>query len=191
MARSSAGYDEPDGHGRWNMRRMALVGMVAALLVASGGVWARWAPSQPARDLQANRVLVEKSARRLTVLRDDKAITSYRIALGSNPVGPKTRQGDGCTPEGTYVVDSRTAASGFHRALHVSYPSPADKLAATRAGVDPGGGIFIHGIKNGMGWLGRAHRLVDWTAGCIAVTNAEIEEIWRLVPNGTVVDIRP
>jgi murein L,D-transpeptidase YafK len=129
--------------------------------------------------------------RRLTLIHDGHPIKSYRIALGSNPIGPKTRQGDRRTPEGIYVIDSRTAASGFHRALHVSYPSAADRVAAKRAGVDPGGDIFIHGIKNGLGWLGATHRLVDWTAGCIAVTNAEIDEIWRLVPNGTNVEIRP
>jgi murein L,D-transpeptidase YafK len=173
------------------MRRALRVGTAVALLVAAGAVWAHWPPRQAAAGTQATRVLVEKSVRRLTVLHDDKAIGSYTIALGLNPVGPKTRQGDNRTPEGLYVIDWRTPGGRFRRALHVSYPNAPDRLVAKGAGVDPGGDIFIHGIKSGFGWLGRAHRLVDWTAGCIAVTNAEIDQIWRQVPNGTVVEIRP
>ncbi len=139
----------------------------------------------------ADRVLVEKAKRQLTLYSKGKEIKTYKIALGRNPVGPKTRQGDGRTPEGMYVVDGRKAKSAFHRALHISYPNAADRARARSLGVSPGGNIMIHGIKNGFGWMGAQHRSSDWTEGCIAVTDEEIEEIWRTVPNGTVVEIVP
>lgn len=88
-------------------------------------------------------------------------------------------------------MDYRKADSSFHRALHLSYPSAADRARAVAQGVDPGGLIMIHGLKNGLGWLGRLHRLFDWTDGCIAVTNPEIEQIWQSVPDGTPIELRP
>ncbi len=106
------------------------------------------------------------------------------------PIGPKLRQGDRRTPEGQYSIDAHIPASSFHRALHVSYPSPADVARARSAGYDPGGDIMVHGIRNGFGWIGRAQRLVDWTVGCIAVTDPEIEELYRIVPDGARIDIR-
>jgi murein L,D-transpeptidase YafK len=105
--------------------------------------------------------------------------------------GAKVREGDNRTPEGRYIIDSRNAQSTFHRALHVSYPSAADRARACAEGYKPGGDIMIHGMRNGFGWLGRAHRLFDWTRGCIAVTNDEIDEIWRVVPDGTPIKIQP
>lgn len=116
---------------------------------------------------------------------------SYAVALGRHPLGHKQREGDGRTPEGRYVLDSRKSDSAFHLALHVSYPSPADRALAQARGDDPGGLIMIHGLRNGLGFLGRTHRLLDWTQGCIAVTNREIEEIWRVIPDGTPITIEP
>ena len=139
----------------------------------------------------ADKVLIEKNERRLTLLSKGKVIKIYKIALGGNPVGPKERQGDNKTPEGTYIIDSRNGASGYHLSLHISYPNEKDKMRAKELGVSPGGDIMIHGIKNGLSWIGSFHTEVDWTEGCIAVTNEEIEEIDRLVPNGTIVEIRP
>lgn len=94
-------------------------------------------------------------------------------------------------PEGLYKIDYRKADSSFHRALHISYPNAGDKAKARKLGVSPGGLIMIHGIKNGAGWIGNLHRFADWTNGCIAVTDAEIRELWRAVPNGTPIEIRP
>jgi murein L,D-transpeptidase YafK len=111
--------------------------------------------------------------------------------LGRNPVGPKLREGDKRTPEGLYAIESHNPRSSFHRALKVSYPSAADRIAAAKRGVAPGGDIMIHGIRNGLGFIGRLQRRLDWTAGCIAVTNPEIEEIYRAVPDGTPIEIRP
>jgi len=139
----------------------------------------------------ADKVLIEKKERRLTLLSKGEVIKSYKIALGGNPVGPKERQGDNKTPEGTYTIDSRNRNSGYHLSLHISYPNDKDKMRAKEIGVSPGGDIMIHGIKNGLSWIGTLHAEIDWTKGCIAVTDQEMEEIYRLVPNGTIVEIRP
>jgi murein L,D-transpeptidase YafK len=142
-------------------------------------------------DALVDRILLEKSVRRLTVFQDRRALKSYSVALGRQPTGAKQFQGDGRTPEGKYTIDWRKENSSFHLALHVSYPRPADIAAAEAAGRPPGGAIMIHGIRNGLGFLGPLHRICDWTDGCIAVTNSEIEELWRAVPNGTPIEIRP
>jgi murein L,D-transpeptidase YafK len=118
-------------------------------------------------------------------------LKTYRIALGGNPEGPKERQGDNKTPEGIYFIDARNRDSQYHLSLHISYPNEHDKQRAKELGVSPGGDIMIHGIKNGFSWVGDAHAETDWTKGCIAVTDGEIEEIEKLVPNGTIVEIRP
>jgi murein L,D-transpeptidase YafK len=141
--------------------------------------------------LYADKILVEKAARRLTLFSKKTALKSYPISLGSSPEGPKIAAGDGKTPEGAYRIDGRNSKSQFYLALHLSYPNKEDRARARRLGVNPGGDIMIHGMKNGLGWLGRLQRLSDWTAGCIAVTNEEMEEIWRLVKEGTLVEIRP
>jgi murein L,D-transpeptidase YafK len=147
-------------------------------------------PMAPA-NARANAVIVEKAARRLTLLRDEKVLAVYETALGSSPAGHKQREGDGRTPEGAYAIDFKHPRSRFHLALRISYPSAADRDSAQRRGVPPGSDIMIHGLPNGLGWLGRFHLARDWTDGCIAVTNAEIEEIWTLVDIGTKVEIKP
>jgi murein L,D-transpeptidase YafK len=139
----------------------------------------------------ADRIMIEKNERRLMLISKGKVLKTYKIALGGNPNGPKERQGDNKTPEGTYIIDSRNRDSSYHLSLHISYPNAKDKKRAKQLGVSPGGDIMIHGIKNGLSWVGDLHTGVDWTKGCIAVTDEEIEEIDRLVPNGTIVDIRP
>jgi murein L,D-transpeptidase YafK len=139
----------------------------------------------------ADKILIEKKERLLMLLSRGKVLKTYKIALGGNPDGPKERKGDNKTPEGTYVIDSRNKDSRYHLSLHISYPNEKDKKRAKKLGVSPGGDIMIHGIKNGFSWAGDYHTDVDWTKGCIAVTDDEIEEIARLVPNGTIVEIRP
>ena len=139
----------------------------------------------------ADRILIEKSERRLTLFAKGKLLKTYKIALGGNPDGPKERQGDNKTPEGTYVIDSRNRGSRYHLSLHISYPNEKDRKRAKQLGVSPGGDIMIHGIKNGLSWAGDLHTGVDWTKGCIAVTDEEIEEIEKVAPNGTIVEIRP
>lgn len=139
----------------------------------------------------ADRIIVHKREHTMELIHAGRVIRTYKVALGGEPVGPKTRQGDHRTPEGVYIIDSRNAQSSFHRSLHISYPNAADRERARKLGVSPGGYIMIHGLPNGYGMVGSAHRLHDWTDGCIAVTDSEIEEIWKLVDNGIVVEIRP
>jgi hypothetical protein len=138
-----------------------------------------------------DRIVVEKSAKRLSIFRDGNHIKSYRIALGRNPVGAKQEEGDMKTPEGIYKIDSRNAQSSFHLALHISYPSDEDNKRAAARGVSAGFDIMIHGIQNGRGWIGAFHRWKDWTAGCIALSDEEVEELWCVTPDGTAVELRP
>jgi tetratricopeptide (TPR) repeat protein len=138
-----------------------------------------------------DKILIEKKARRLQLISKGEVLKTYKIALGGNPVGPKERQGDNKTPEGTYVIDSCNKDSCYHLSLHISYPNERDKRRAKELGVSPGGDIMIHGIKNGFAQVGDLHTEVDWTKGCIAVTDEEIEEIAKVAPKGTIVEIRP
>jgi len=138
-----------------------------------------------------DRVLVKKFERKLYLIKDGKPIREYHVALGDDPVGPKRQQGDEKTPEGHYVIDYRNPHSAYHLSLHINYPSKKDQQAAKKRGVNPGGDIFIHGAPNGMGLLGSVLKNRDWTDGCIAVSNSEIEEMWELVRNGTPIDILP
>jgi murein L,D-transpeptidase YafK len=131
-----------------------------------------------------------KSAHTLTLMKGTLELRTYKIAIGRNPVGAKTQRGDHKTPEGEYVIDAMKSSSRFHRALHLSYPNVADRDRAQAAGVNPGGDVEIHGIQNGLGWIGSLHRSIDWTDGCIAVTDDEIEDIWKRVGVGTA-EIRP
>jgi murein L,D-transpeptidase YafK len=156
--------------------------LASLLIVAS-------AAGHASAESTVDKVVINKAKRELLLMRGGKAIKSYAVALGRNPVGAKTRQGDGKTPEGVYSISGRNAASAFHRALRVSYPNATDRAHARKLGVAPGGDIMIHGLPNGQGHIGKAHRLTDWTEGCIAVTNAEIEEIWSMVADGTKVEI--
>jgi tetratricopeptide (TPR) repeat protein len=139
----------------------------------------------------ADKILIKKKERRLSLISKGKVLKTYKIALGGNPNGPKERQGDEKTPEGTYFIDSRNIDSRYHISLHISYPNKRDRKRAKELGVSPGGDIMIHGIKNGYSSVGDLHTEYDWTNGCIAVTDEEIEEIEKLVPNGTIVEIRP
>lgn len=139
----------------------------------------------------ADKVVVWKAERRLELMRGGKVIKSYRIALGGAPVGQKTQQGDQKTPEGAYVIDFRNPRSQFYKSLHISYPNAADRAQARRRRVNPGGDIFLHGLGPTFGAEGKSHADRDWTLGCIAVTNEEIDEIWRLVPDGTPIEIKP
>jgi murein L,D-transpeptidase YafK len=141
--------------------------------------------------IQADKIVIMKSARTMTLLSGAKTLKTYKIALGSVPVGPKRVEGDHKTPEGDYRIDAKNSHSQFHLSLHISYPSAADQERARSLGARPGGAIMIHGLARPFAYLGPLHRQTDWTDGCIAVTNAEIEEIWKLVPVGTRVDIRP
>ena len=132
-----------------------------------------------------------KEKRLLLLMKEGEILKAYRISLGKQPVGHKKCVGDQRTPEGKYVLDARNPDSRFYKSLHISYPNLSDIRSAKQRGVSPGGDIMIHGLPNESGGIGPLHRKIDWTDGCIAVTNTEIEEIWRLVPNGTPIEINP
>jgi murein L,D-transpeptidase YafK len=139
----------------------------------------------------ADKIVIVKSVRTMTLLSGPKVLKTYKVALGSVPVGPKRVEGDHKTPEGDYVIDAKNSHSQFPLSLHISYPSAADQERARSLGLRPGGAIMIHGLARPVAYLGPLHRQTDWTDGCVALTNAEIEEIWKLVPVGTRVEIRP
>jgi len=140
---------------------------------------------------KVDQVVVVKSSRTLTLMSHGKVIRSYKVALGGSPVGAKEQQRDHKTPEGHYILDRRNDKSRFYKSIHVSYPDEKDRKRAAERGVDPGGDIMIHGLPNGFGWLKDSHRAMDWTDGCIAVTDAEMDEIWKLVADGTPIEIQP
>lgn len=165
--------------------------LAAFVLFIATLVTANWPAERLPAGTVADLVRVEKSARRLSLLRNGVVLKQYRVSLGRAPVGAKEREGDAKTPEGRYRLDWRKPDSSCHRALHVSHPEPPDVACAAAQGVPPGDAIMVHGLRNGLGWLGRLHRLADWTRGCIAVTDPEIEETWRVVPDGTPIEIVP
>jgi murein L,D-transpeptidase YafK len=139
----------------------------------------------------ADRVVVIKSQRILLLMSQGKVLKSYKVALGGNPIGPKLQQGDHKTPEGTYILDRGNDKSRFYRSIHISYPDEKDRATAAKLGVSPGGDVFVHGLPNNFGWLGKSHLSMDWTDGCIAVTDEEMDEIWRAVPDGIPIEIKP
>ncbi|MEL6318401.1 MAG: L,D-transpeptidase family protein [Pseudomonadota bacterium] len=167
-----------------------LVATPAALSLARD-LSARTPPELLPPEQRADRIEVRKADRLLLLFRGEKELARYEVALGFAPEGHKTREGDGKTPEGRYRIDRKNPNSSYHLSLGLDYPRAADRDAAKRAGVSPGGDIFIHGLPNGWSGIGSAHRLRDWTAGCVAVTNAEIEEIWTRVAVGAPIDLLP
>jgi murein L,D-transpeptidase YafK len=140
--------------------------------------------------LTADSIVVEKSAHRMSLFKDGRLLRTYQVALGRGGPEPKSRAGDARTPEGTYHIDRRNPHSCCYLALHISYPNAADVAAAHARGVKAGGDIEIHGLKRGLTWLGDWHHSLDWTHGCIAVTNNEMDEIWHAVPDGTPIVIK-
>jgi murein L,D-transpeptidase YafK len=159
--------------------------LVAGILLSSCLLFAQ-KPS-----VGVDHIVVYKSDRKLVLLSQGKEIRSYKVALGGEPLGPKTRRGDHRTPEGVYMLDSRNPSSHFYKAFHVSYPNPKDIANAKKLGVSPGGDIMLHGLPKEYAWVRKAHTLHDWTDGCIAVTNEEMDELWNLVPVGTPIEIKP
>jgi murein L,D-transpeptidase YafK len=136
-------------------------------------------------------LVVEKTAHSLTLYAHGIPVRHYQVALGSNPVGDKERAGDGRTPEGVYHIDYRNPESKYHRSLHISYPDAAHRARSASGGVAPGGDIMIHGLPPRFASYGRDHLQWDWTNGCIALTDQEMDEVWAAVPNGVPIEIKP
>ncbi len=136
-------------------------------------------------------IVVKKGQRKMELYAKGQLIKDYKISLGFSPTGAKQKEGDGKTPEGQYTIISKNPNSQFHKSLKISYPNAADKENARQMKAPPGGDIMIHGLGKMFSYLGKLHTLRDWTLGCIAVTNEEIDEIWKIVKEGTVVKIEP
>ncbi|MER5172112.1 L,D-transpeptidase family protein [Thioclava kandeliae] len=165
-------------------RRMLLTGLSAlALLSACGGDSTKFKNYNGA---PVTQIQVFKKDRKMYLFSGDQVVKTYDIALGGQPVGPKQFEGDGRTPEGVYYIDGRNPNSAYHLSIRVSYPNPQQVAFAESKGRNPGGDIFIHG-ENNADKRGKK----DWTAGCIAVTDAQIEEIYSMVLNGTPIFIYP
>jgi murein L,D-transpeptidase YafK len=171
------------------------VGFTAGVACACIGIvpWlfsGRLPAQQQTTPQKADSILILKKDHRMELLAGGKVIRTYQVALGQGGLAPKEREGDGRTPEGHYTIEAKYLGQ-YHKALRISYPNAEDRKRAAKLGVSPGGSILIHGLPNGKGYIGAAHRLYDWTLGCVAVTDEEIDEIWNLVPLGTPVEIRP
>lgn len=142
-------------------------------------------------DIIIDRLVVYKSKRELSTYSNGELVKTYQIALGQNPVGDKEFEGDMKTPEGLYYINDKNPNSAYHKNLGISYPNQADRQQAKVLGKPVGGDIKIHGLRNGMGYIGKSHRLTDWTWGCIALTNEEIDELYHIVKISTPIEIYP
>lgn len=140
---------------------------------------------------QIDRAVIEKEKHTLTVYAGNRVLASYRVALGREPTGAKNCEGDYKTPEGNYKIVAQNPNSRFYRSLLLNYPNANDIAVARQRNCKPGGSVAIHGLENGFEWVGRTHSSVDWTNGCVAVTNQEMDRLWKLLPVGTSVEIRP
>lgn len=145
----------------------------------------------PASGFDVDHILVNKSEKKMSLFSQGKRVKEYSVVFGENPKGHKQQEGDERTPEGKYILDYKKDDSSFYKAIHISYPNEDDRVKAQKNGVNPGGSIMIHGQKNGLGWLSWLTQRFNWTNGCIAVTNKEIDEIWNMVKTGTPIEIQP
>lgn len=169
------------------------IGLSLVTIVSTSAIAYVKNTSNPSSPIPSNvvidKVLVIKSERVLKLLSEDTVIKTYHISLGANPIGHKQQEGDGRTPVGHYLLDYKNENSIAHRSIHISYPNATDTAQAQALGVSPGGDIMIHGQMNGFGHLAWLNQKRDWTEGCIAVTNNEMDEIMAAVEVGTVIEI--
>lgn len=179
---------------RWWIAAVAIaLGLVATHLAISLVLFFQPVQEIPS-DVTIDRVVVNKSQRRLELHSGSDVVASFHIALGASPRGHKQFEGDERTPEGRYVLDWRNPNSRFHRSIHISYPNAADRAHAESLGRSPGGAIMIHGFPNGTSWWQQWALWAsgyEWTDGCVAVTDPQMDLIWERVPNGTPIDILP
>ncbi len=140
---------------------------------------------------KADSVVVVKSEKKLYLYKAGQVLASYTVVFGASPNGHKQQQGDERTPEGRYTLDYKKADSAFHKAIHISYPNAKDTEAAKKRGVDPGGAVMIHGQKNGFAWASFLTQRFNWTNGCVALANADMDAVWEAVEAGTPIEIKP
>jgi len=175
------------GHG---LRRFRNIMRIVLLCIVGTLMWSglEYASASLAR---VDKVVVIKGKRLLILMKDGELFKTYRVSLGKRPEGHKIESGDQRTPEGRYILDSKNPKSKYHLAIHISYPNELDTINAQKRGVSPGGGIMIHGLPQHAPHFKEINGYADWTNGCIAVTNPEMEEIWQFVNAGTPIEIKP
>jgi murein L,D-transpeptidase YafK len=170
------------GYGAWNY-------FTVDACLDSGGAW--FGNLGCLHDFpKVDRLVVDKSDHRLMAYSQGKVVQTFPVSIGRGAVGQKRNEGDNRTPEGVYPVVAHKPDSRFYRALRIGYPTAEQAMVARKHDLDPGGDIMIHGLPKGLGWIGRLQRSLDWTRGCVAVTNGEINWLYQAVPDGTPVEIR-
>jgi murein L,D-transpeptidase YafK len=158
--------------------------------LSAGQAWNyRIAKCERSADGPVDLIRVDKSAHLMSVYRGGHLVREFRVALGRGGPQPKVQQGDGRVPEGIYRIVAHNPNSAFHLSLRIGYPTGEQMAAAAKSGINPGGDIMIHGLPNQKGWIGAKHTTVDWTDGCVAVTNGEMDWLYKAVPDGTRVEI--
>lgn len=143
------------------------------------------------KTISIDKIIVTKHTRKLDLISNNQIVKTYKISLGRGPKGHKEYEGDKKTPEGLYRINDKNSNSGYHKNLGISYPNEQNIRYAKSIGKSPGGLIKIHGIKNGFGWIGRFHLLFDWTLGCIAMTDKEVDELYENIKIGTRIELKP
>lgn len=174
---------------RGNWLKVGITVLLLSILALT--VYNLYPESRLSKNAVIDRLVVYKSKRTLLAYAQGKLLKSYQISLGGQPVGAKEIEGDLKTPEGLYYINDKNQYSDYHKNLGVSYPNEKDVAHAKTLGKTAGGDIKIHGLRNGMGFIGKLQRCVDWTFGCMALTNTEIDELYRAVPIGTPIEINP
>ena len=169
---------------------MRILKLLSLLLILCIGTYYFYPENHLSLNTQIDSLIVYKANREMEVYSGGSLVKTFAISLGRNPIGDKEFEGDKKTPEGKYIIDTKNSESGYHKNLGISYPNESDIENAKKNGKPTGGDIKIHGLKNKLGFIGKFHRWFDWTMGCIAVTNEEIDELFATVPIGTKIEIR-
>ena len=168
--------------------------LISAIIVITAvilGVYYVYPEPELPPDIKVDLLIVYKSRRLMEAYSGTRIVKKYKVSLGRNPFGDKQFEGDKKTPEGVYSINAKNPNSGYHKNLGISYPNQQDINEARKLGKPTGGDVKIHGLRNGLGIIGKFHRWYDWTAGCIALTDEEVDELYVTVAVGTKIDIRP
>lgn len=165
--------------------------IVVVLVILPLGIYYFYPEPKLPSNTKINSLIVYKSKRQMEAYFDGKLLKVYKISLGRNPIGDKQFEGDKKTPEGVYYINAKNPKSGYHKNLGISYPDKEDVKISKTIGKPSGGDVKIHGLKNGQSFISKFQRWYDWTAGCIAVTNEEVDELYETVDIGTKIEIKP
>ena len=171
------------------MKKIILI--LPGILLLSAAIYYFYPERKLPENAVIDKIVVTKSERKLSVYSNGVLLKDYKVSLGRHPVGQKEYEGDKKTPEGNYTIFDKNAQSTCYKNLGISYPNADDLERCKRTGLRPGGSIKIHGMLNGQSYWGKFHRLRDWTAGRVAVTDEEMDELYEHTPVGTLIEIKP